>query len=67
VGDALGYVDEEGTQWSVTEHDMREVAGARGLRCLVFASRYAFRRVWHFPARWRDLPPAELAELSWAH
>ena len=67
MGDALDYVDGEGTNWSVTEHDMREMVGARGLRCLVFASRYTFRRVWHFPAEWRSLPPDALAELSWAH
>ena len=67
VGAAVTYVDHEGTRWTVTEHDMSEVVGARGPRCLVFASRYAFRRVWSYATDWRELPPVALTELSWAH
>lgn len=67
VGPAVVFVDHEGTCWSATEHDMREVTGAPGPRCLVFTSRYAFRRVWSFPTDWRALAPVALTELSWTH
>ena len=67
VGTAVEYVDDEGTRWSVTEHDMCDVPSARERRCLVFASRYAFRRVWTVPDGWRTFPPIALVELSWTH
>jgi hypothetical protein len=53
----------------VTEQDGRRVPGnadgARGLRCLVFASPEVIRRVWDYPPDWRTLPDSALLALSW--
>ena len=57
--------DLSGTRWRVTEVRGECVPGARGAACLVFESDSAIRRVWHYPPRWRDLPPPELIEVSW--
>lgn len=58
-----------GVTWPVTERDGRGVPGnadgARGPRCLVFASPEAVRRVWAYPPDWRTLPDAALFALSW--
>jgi hypothetical protein len=55
--------------WTVTERDGAGVPGnadgARGRRCLVFASPEAVRRVWDYPPDWRALPDAALFALSW--
>jgi hypothetical protein len=40
------------------------VPGARAPRCLVFMSEAAVRRVWAYPATWRDLSPDALLALS---
>ena len=58
-----------GVTWTVTERDGAGVPGngdgARGRRCLVFASPEAVRRVWDYPPDWRALPDAALFALSW--
>lgn len=54
-----------GVQWTVTECDGSQVPGARGSRCLIFASPEAIRRVWDVPADWYTLPDAALFALSW--
>jgi len=58
-----------GVAWTVTERDGAGVPGnadgARGRRCLVFASPEAVRRVWDYPPDWRALPDAALFALSW--
>ena len=38
---------------------------ARGERCLLFRSATTIRRVWNYPAEWKELAPAELERLSW--
>jgi hypothetical protein len=65
VGDALEIVSVGGERWSVTERDCRGVPGARGVRCLIFMSDSAFRRIWSFPADWRTLSAVALMEISW--
>ena len=65
VGAALDYAGADGEIWHVTEHDCREVPGARGVRCLVFMSESVFRRVWIYPAEWRSLSGVALTVLSW--
>jgi hypothetical protein len=57
--------DGEETSWSVREVDGRKVPAARGSRCLIFDSESAVRRVWDYPPDWHELPPGELAALSW--
>lgn len=54
-----------GVEWTVTEYDGSTVPGARGARCLVFASPEAIRRVWDVPADWYTLSDAALFALSW--
>ena len=57
--------DASGIRWRVTEVRGDQVPGARGGACLVFECDTAIRRVWHYPAAWRDLPPTELILVSW--
>ena len=57
--------DADGMVWRVTEHDARLIPGRRGDHCLVFSCSLAVRRVWDYPAGWRDLPAAQLMEVSW--
>ena len=66
LSDAVEFLDTLGVYWRVTERDARQDPGARGDRCLIFASSEAVRRVWKYPVAWRDLPAAALAALSWA-
>ncbi len=62
---AVAFTDAAGVRWRVTERDARGDPGARGDRCLVFASADAVRRVWDYSPDWRELPAATLAALSW--
>jgi hypothetical protein len=57
--------DGEEVKWRVREVDGHGVPAPRGARCLIFDSESAVRRVWDYPADWRDLPPSELAAVSW--
>ena len=57
--------DGAGTYWQVREVSGRSVPGARGESCLVFESEFAIRRVWHYPAQWRELPAPDLIAVSW--
>lgn len=56
---------QQGVEWMVTECSGAHVPGARGSRCLIFASAEAIRRVWDVPADWYSLPDAALFALSW--
>lgn len=66
VGAGLTFLDETGVRWTVTERNAESVPGTRGSRCLIFASAEAVRRVWVYPAGWRDLLTASLIALSWS-
>lgn len=66
VGLGVSYVDEDNVLWIVTERDADDVPGSRGPRCLVFSSSEALRRVWRYPAAWRDLLTPSLIALSWS-
>ena len=57
-------VDEHGVRWQVSERGAASVPGAKGPRCLIFMSESAVRRVWHYPAGWRQLSPDTLVGLS---
>lgn len=60
------YEDPEtGASWFVTESAPSDLPGHAGARCLFFASDMVIRRVWAYPADWRQLSAAELAALSW--
>jgi hypothetical protein len=59
------FLDEVGVEWQVRETDGRKVPASRGERCLIFRSSQAIRRVWNYPAQWRDLGPDELIRVSW--
>ncbi|HVE79399.1 MAG TPA: hypothetical protein VNA89_11080 [Gemmatimonadaceae bacterium] len=54
------YRAADGTAWRVYEY----AAPDDGVS-LMFESRDAFRRVWRYPAHWRELRDAELEALSW--
>lgn len=55
----------DGRAWSVHEAAVGPVAWAHGPHCLVFHSDAMIRRVWHYPAGWRELSDDELETLSW--
>jgi hypothetical protein len=57
--------DASGIRWRVTEVHGHQVPGARGEACLVFECDTAIRRVWDYPACWRELPPPDLIQVSW--
>lgn len=54
-----------GVEWTVTERNGAQVPGARGARCLIFASPETIRRVWDVPPDWYTLSDAALFALSW--
>jgi hypothetical protein len=66
IGVGLSFTDSEAMLWTVTERDGLGVPGSRGARCLVFQSPEAVRRVWTYPAGWRDLLTPSLIALSWS-
>jgi hypothetical protein len=59
------FRDRNGVLWSVREMIDLHEPWALGEGCLVFESAGAIRRVWRYPARWRELSDAELGALSW--
>lgn len=66
VGVGVTYLDDAGVLWSLTEYNAENVPGSRGPRCLIFSSAEAVRRVWLYPAGWRDLLRPSLIALSWS-
>ena len=61
----LEFTDpEDGRRWTVVEQSGDRIPGARGASCLCFQAHDIFRRVWRYPANWRELPEADLAALS---
>jgi hypothetical protein len=66
IGAEATFTDEDGMLWTVTEREGHGVPGSRGIRCLIFDSPEAARRVWNYPAGWRDLLPPSLIALSWS-
>jgi hypothetical protein len=65
IGAQKGFTDDRGVEWTVTERDAQTVPGARGATCLIFHSSEVVRRVWEYPAGWRDLQTPDLIALSW--
>ncbi len=59
------FADRAGVEWRVTEVPAAAVPAAKGPACLVFHSDTAIRRVWRYPANWRQLSDTELEVLSW--
>ena len=66
IGAEATFTDEDGMLWTVTEREGHAVPGSRGSHCLIFDSPEAVRRVWDYPAGWRDLLPPSLIALSWS-
>jgi hypothetical protein len=66
IGAEATFTDEDAMLWTVTEREGHAVPGSRGSRCLIFDSPEAVRRVWDYPAGWRDLLPPSLIALSWS-
>ena len=62
---AVEFIDGHGVRWRVVERDARGDPGARGECCLIFSSDEAVRRIWEYPAAWRELSATALASLSW--
>jgi hypothetical protein len=65
-GGGVNFVDNDAVLWTVTECDALDVPGKRGDRCLIFASSDAVRRVWEYPADWRELLTPSFIALSWS-
>jgi len=65
IGTPKRFTDDDGIEWTISERDARMVPGARGPRCLIFQSDEAVRRIWEYPAGWRDLLNPSLIALSW--
>jgi len=63
--DPVGYTDAAFVAWLVVERDARRDPGHRADRCLIFSSGDVVRRVWGYPAAWRQMTDAELEALSW--
>jgi hypothetical protein len=69
----MGVIHETGTrervvqrgtnQWRVREMDARAVPGARASTCLICESIEVIRRLWDYPAGWRELSNDELWTL----
>lgn len=59
------FLDATYRRWRVAERDARADPGARGDTCLIFACDDAVRRVWEYPAEWRELTAEALVALSW--
>ena len=53
-----------GLRWQVREVDARCVPAARGDRCLIFDAESVVRRLWDYPADWRQMPAEELLRLA---
>jgi hypothetical protein len=53
-----------GLRWQVREVDARYVPAARGDRCLIFDAETVVRRLWVYPAEWRQMPGDELLRLA---
>lgn len=56
-------VDRGGVEWSVREVETPQ-PWARAPRCLVLNSRECVRRVWRYPALWREMDPEQLLALG---
>jgi len=65
IGAQKRFTDADGIEWIVSERDARNVPGALGAQCLIFHSSEAVRRVWVYPASWRELLTPGLIALSW--
>lgn len=59
----MRIINFEGIQWRVDELDTSSTPGSRGAHCLVFDADSIVRRVWTYPADWRELSDRELAGL----
>lgn len=53
-----------GLRWRVREVDARCVPAAQGDRCLIFDAESVVRRLWVYPAEWRQMPGDELLRLA---
>ena len=58
------FIDPQHVAWIVRECVAPRDACPRGTRCLIFESEGRVRRVWTYPADWRELDETELARLS---
>ena len=61
AGPAPRTFSHEGVPWTAREIDAKMVPGSHGARCLILECQEAVRRLWVYPANWRDLDP----ELLW--
>ena len=62
--DAKIFRDESGVTWWAHEVS-GEYLGTVGATCLLVVSANELRRVWKYPADWRDLPPDALLRLPY--
>ncbi|HEX6052160.1 MAG TPA: hypothetical protein VFZ21_22995 [Gemmatimonadaceae bacterium] len=62
--DQIKFTAPDGTRWTVHEVSSSRDRPWAG-KSLIFVSDEGFRRVYNYPANWRDLAPDELYALSW--
>lgn len=62
--DEVRFTAPDGTHWSVHEVSSSPTRPWSG-RSLIFVSEQGFRRVYKFPANWRELDADGLLALSW--
>ena len=61
----VNFTDSTGRDWHVSEHPGLPHSIPPCGPSLLFVNHEMVRRVRVYPASWYDLPPAELATLSW--
>jgi hypothetical protein len=63
--DSLSFMDTLHVVWCVREREAGNDPGSCGHHCLIFECADVVRRVWEYPAFWRQLGPEALIVLSW--
>lgn len=62
--DAVRFTDGDGVAWRVVDYVAPDAPNERGAHSLIFLSESIVRRVWTFPADWRQLSAAALEALT---
>ena len=57
------FRDGDGVTWWVHEVAGEHLGGVMGMTCLLVVSANELRRIWKYPADWRQLSAAELLAL----
>jgi len=61
--DNIRRIYADGIEWEIYEQDTTRTPGATHSSSLIFSSQDLVRRLWQYPANWRQLSDHELLEL----